>query len=282
MRHTFVVAVALVSLVGFTDAARAQVGRRPPPQPPRPGTRTRTPLPGPERVRILLDGGLNVAPGPIDQSFILRRNVEDMPVSARVEQAPAGFFDAGMRVRVSRTVSIGAVAFFTTSPADGSIEAQVPHPLYFNRPRAIGGDLTNLSRSEAGVHAELVYPVMVARRREVTVFGGPSYIRPTRELPVDVRYSESYPYDTATFSSAATAMASAGALGFNVGLDATWRVSRALRAGGLVRYSRATATLALGSGNDVTVRAGGLQLAGGLRILIQKRPAQPRRPPTRR
>ena len=105
---------------------------------------------------------------------------------------------------------------------------------------------------------------------QVTVFGGPSYIRVQQDLVTDVRYSESYPYDTATFASATTASVQKGGVGFNVGADATWKLGRSLRAGGLVRYSRADLTLSSASGNDVALRTGGMQVAGTLQFILRR------------
>lgn len=236
---------------------------------------------------MIVNGGVLFAPGTFSQSFTLTRNVETLPVQTSLSLGVAPFFDGGARVRVTRTLSIGAVGFLSASKADGSLDAQVPHPFYFNQPRAIGGTLSRLDHSERGVHVELAYPISVARGREITVFGGPSFVHVQQALVTDLAYTESYPFDTATFSNATTGAVTANAFGANVGADVTWRLGRSVRAGALVRYTFANPTLTAAPGNSVSMHAGGYQVGGGLRMLIQKgppraprqpRPARPARP----
>lgn len=276
--RAWVIFVAFI--LGLASSTSAQTrGRQQPPRPPRPRN-TAPPVPGPERVRVVVNGGVQLAPGSFGQDFSLTKNVEATPITTDLSLTPGGYIDAGARVRVTRTLSIGAVAFLGASRADGTVEAQIPHPFYFNRPRAISGDLAQLGHTEKGVHLELAYPVSVAKGREFTVFGGPSYISARQALVTDVTYTDSYPYDSAAYSTATTAKVSAAAFGVNAGADVTWRLSRSVRAGVLLRYTWAPLSLTAGSGNVVDLHAGGLQVAGGLRILMQKRLPRPARPTT--
>ena len=260
MRTALVMAAAFV--VALPGVAQAQVGTR------RPPARAGSPPPASDRVRILLSGGAQRALGSFHQSFTVMRNVEDEPVTTDLKVGLAGFFDAGVRIRVARRLSVGATGFFSPGSAAGSVDAKVPHPFYFNQPRDVSGDLSGLMRRESGVHIDLAYPAAVSRRTEVMLFGGPSYIRAEQGLVTNVAYEEVYPFDKATFTSATTTVARMGAAGFNVGVDATWRLSRATRAGALVRYSRADLTLSPASGNDVGLRAGGLHVGGTLQFVL--------------
>lgn len=270
MRRALVMAAAILAVAhganAQTGTRQAQTGRASTP-------------PVSERFRILLDGGPQITPGSFGQAFTLTRNAEDAPVSTDLEMGPSGFFDGGARFHVTRTLSVGAVGFFASGSASGTLDAQIPHPFYFGQPRDVTGELSGLARTEFGAHMELAYPVLVSPSLEITAFGGPSWIHLEQELVTDLTYSESYPYDTAAFKSAATTAATNSALGFNVGADVTWRLGRSLRGGALVRYSQANVTLSPASGNTVDLRAGGLQVGAGLRILIQKRAQPARRPP---
>jgi hypothetical protein len=278
MRRAMAMATLLVAATAGPLQAQTRGGR-----PASPGAGTQ---PVVERVRILFDAGASIVPGSFGQDFTLTRNAEDAPVSTNLTMGTSVFFDGGARIRVGRRVSIGAVGYLASGSADGTLDAQVPHPFYFGQPRDVAGNVSGLARREIGAHMELVLPVSVSPRFEIMAFGGPSYIHLEQDLVTDLTYSEAYPYDTATFRSATTTTASKGAFGFNVGADLTWRLGRSLRGGALVRYSQADVTLPAASGNDATVRAGGLQVGAGLRILIRKhapptrRPAPP--PPRRR
>lgn len=274
----------LAALVALTASGigTAQAQSRPQARPPRPRAQqprpALPPLPGPERVRLQFNGGVLLAPGTFGQQFTLTKNAESAPVSTDLSLAPGVTIDGGVRVRVTRALSLGAVGFLASSSASGTIEAQIPHPFYFGQTRAISGDLSRLTHLERGVHLELAYPVSIAKGREITVFGGPSFINVTQELATDLRYTDSYPFDTATFGSAILTETSKTVVGANAGVDVTWRLSRSIRGGALVRYTFAPLSLSPADGNTVDMHAGGFQIAGSLRILMQKRPPRPARP----
>jgi hypothetical protein len=89
-----------------------------------------------------------------------------------------------------------------------------------------------------------------------------------QDFVTDVDYTASYPFDTATFSGAPTESISKGVMGYNVGADVSWRLSRMLALGGLIRFTGASTSLTVASGNDVDVKIGGLQTGVGIRILF--------------
>ncbi len=219
-----------------------------------------------DRVRIVVNGGALVAPGSFGQRFTLTRNVESAPVTTDLSLATGGVFEAGVRLRVHRRLSLGAVGFVSSSTASGTLEAQLPHPLYFNRPRDISGDLTGLTRKERGVHVELAVPLRASARDEVTLVGGPSYFTVEQALITDLTYTDSYPYDTAALDDTTSTTVKKAGPGFNVGLELTRQVSRSARVALLGRYSRSTLTLPAAEGNESEVHAGGIQAGVGLRF----------------
>ncbi|MGE3955657.1 MAG: hypothetical protein AB7H96_02980 [Vicinamibacterales bacterium] len=267
--------LAFALLLVTAAGSSAQAPRPPAPRRSQPAG---PPLPGPERVRILVNGGALLNPATIVQDFALTKNVETAPVRTDLALGTGGVVDIGARMRVTRTLSIGVVGFFASSHASGTLEADIPHPFYFNQPRRISGDLAAFARSERGLHLEIAYPLSVRRGREITIFGGPTYVTARQQLVTDVSYAESFPYDTATFTAPATTTVDESALGLHVGADVTWRLSRSLRGGALVRYAYAGVPTEASSGNRADLRAGGLQVAGGLRLIIQKRPPRPAAP----
>lgn len=273
-----VLAVLVALTVSGTGTALAQGRPQGRPQPRAQARPALPPLPGPERVRILFNGGVLLAPGSFGQQFTLTKNVESTPVSTDVSLGAGVNIDGGARVRVSRTLSVGAVGFIASSSASGTLDANVPHPFYFGQLRPVSGDLSRLSHLERGVHVELAYPVSIKKGREITVFGGPSIINSKQELVTDLRYTDSYPYDTASFGSAILTQVSKTVVGAHAGADVTWRLSRSARAGALVRYTFANLSLTPAAGNTADMHAGGFQVAGSLRLLLQKRPPRPARP----
>lgn len=274
--------LALFMGIAVSGTGTAQAQNRPQARPPQPRVQrprsTAPPIPGPERVRLQFNGGVLLAPGSFGQQFSLTKNVEPASISTDLSLRTGVNVDGGARVRITRTLSLGAFGFIASSSASGTLDARIPHPFYFGQARSLSGDLSRLSHLERGVHLELAYPVSIKRGREITVFGGPSIINARQELATDLRYSESYPFDTASYSSAIVTQSSKTVMGANAGADVTWRLSRSVRGGALVRYTFANLSLSPATGNTVDMHAGGFQVAGSLRILLQKRPPRPARP----
>ena len=95
---------------------------------------------------------------------------------------------------------------------------------------------------------------------------GVSVFSVTQGLVTDVVFTDAYPFDTATFASATTTSLSKTATGVNVGADITWKLSRNVGVGGLVRFAKASVTLAPSAGNSTTIDVGGVQVGGGVRF----------------
>jgi hypothetical protein len=152
-----------------------------------------------------------------------------------------------------------------TNDTDANVTASVPHPFFFAKPRSVAGTTPSTRRETAG-HIQAVY-LLPGRRLNVMIFGGPSLFSIRQTLVTDVVYSETYPYDTATFSSAQTASStSKTAIGFHAGVDVAWMFSRSLGVGGTARFARAQATLNATNNPALKVDAGGLLVGGGIRL----------------
>ncbi len=255
MRRILMMAGALLLVAG---SAHAQSGRTP-----------RRPARAPSgRVRLVFNGGAQVAPGSFGQRFTLTRNVEAAPVTTDLSLATGGVFEAGARLRVNRRLSIGVVGFVASATGSGTLDAKLPHPFYFNRPRDVSGDLTGLAHKERGVHVELAVPLRVSARAELILLGGPSYFTVEQALVTDLTYADSYPYDTATLGDTTSTVAKKNGAGFHVGVELTRQVSRSARVALLGRYARGTVTLSAARGNESEVHAGGVQVGVGLRFLF--------------
>src|SRR5262249_1711439 len=122
-----------------------------------------------------------------------------------------------------------------------------------------------LERNELATHIQAVY-VVPRGKLDVAIAGGPSWFNVKQDLVTDVIYTETYPYDVATFTSATTNRATKSAVGFTVGVDVGIRFNAIVGVGGLVRFTRAPTDLSAANGVAVKVNAGGVQVGGGLRV----------------
>ena len=169
-------------------------------------------------------------------------------------------------VRISPYFALGAgISWFNTEET-ASVSAQLPHPLYFNRNRSISGVSSPLTRSEMAVHLQAHVVVPATNSLTVMGFAGPTFFNVEQQLVTDVNFVHTYPFDTATFSSAVASRKSASAIGFNVGADVTYYFTDHVGIGWFTRYSRATLKLPSAGNGTLDIKPGGLHAAGGLRL----------------
>jgi hypothetical protein len=137
----------------------------------------------------------------------------------------------------------------------------------FNQYRDVTGTASGLYRLDTMVALEASWLAALGRRVDMFVFGGPAYVWTRQDMATRIKFTEVYPYDTATFTGVETARVSGGAFGFTAGADVAYLLTKSLGVGGQVRYSRASATLAP-AGQASRVVLGGLQLSASARLLF--------------
>ena len=216
------------------------------------------------RVRLSVNGGSQAGSDTLTQSFSVPKNLEPAPITVDIDARRGPLFDAGVVVRVKGRFGVGFSASFVSHNANADVTAKVPHPFFFNQPRTVNGT-TPVGGTELVAHLDAVY-IVPGRRLDLQLSGGPSVFTVDQTLVTDITYGETYPYDTASFTSATSARANKTAVGYHLGVDVTWKRTRHVGLGGMARFTRVSATLGAASNNTVTDNAGGLQVGGGLRI----------------
>jgi len=227
------------------------------------GPRTSSRKPG--DLTIDLNVGSQLTGDDLTQQFSVIKNAEPAPIRVAQPFAAGVFFDGGATVRVRRRFGIAVAVSVLPHDHDATIAASVPHPVFFNQPRSLTGT-TPLSQSQTAVHIDAAYLAPPHGRLSVTFLAGVSIVHVEQSLVTDINVSDPYPFDAPTLASATTTTASATPVGFNVGLDVTWRRWRRAGVGALVRYSRASATLSPGTAGATSFAAGGLQAGVGFRF----------------
>jgi hypothetical protein len=257
--RSLIVAVA-VCLGGFAAVASAQVTPARRPAPPRRPRKPRTHF-----IRVTASAGLEVAGQTIDQTFTHLRNAESATTHASVELGRVPFYELGADIRVRPRWAIGASGSFQQHRSNGDAIASIPHPFFFNMPRTVQGTFSDIDGHAIGAHVQVRWFRPVGRKLELSIIGGPSFFHVQQEFVTDVVDGSTYPYDTAVFAGVTTATQTKAAVGFNAGSDLTLKLSKHAGIGAAARYAAATASFSV-VGQTVDVRAGGVQVAGGLRI----------------
>ena len=219
---------------------------------------------GETRGFVTINGGYQLTSTGFSDNVVFTLNVEEGDFDAGYRVDTGAVFDVSGGVRVSQNLAIGVGVSRFSRVDDASVTARIPHPFFFDQHRPISGSAVGLQRQEIAVHAQALWIVPVNNRFDLALFGGPTFVTVTQDLLTKVRFTESYPFDTATFTGVATRKQSASGVGFNVGVDVAFYFSQHVGVGWLARFSRATIDLALDS--TVEVNAGGLHTGGGLRL----------------
>ncbi len=204
-------------------------------------------------------------------------NVEQATITTTYPSKKAVAGDIGGAVRVWRNLAIGVSVTMASYTNTGSITGTIPHPFFFGAGRAISGS-ASLKRSEIAVYPFVSWSIPAGRRFLVVVGGGPSIFNLKQSLVEGVSYTQSYPYDSVTFTSATVVRRSASAVGYAGSVDVGYYFTRIVGIGVVARYARATVSLP-SHGSSVKVNTGGLEAGVGLRFRIPQ--GKPKRTPVR-
>lgn len=239
---------------------------------------------GNARAFITINGGVQALTGSFSENVVFTESggiyQEVLSGSAAHEEARfesdyrferGTLFDVSGGVRVWSYVGVGVGVSRFNIAETASVSAEVPHPFFFtrdgsNRYRSISGASPPLNRSERAVHLQALVAVPATRSFTVTVFGGPTFFDVQQQLVTDVNFTHAYPYDTATFSSAAIDRESGSTVGFNVGADVSYYFTGNVGIGWLTRYSRGMLELPSASDDTLEIETGGVHTAVGLRL----------------
>jgi hypothetical protein len=221
-----------------------------------------------ERVVVSFSGAYQLATNDFSDRFEFERDLETGSTSTEYPVKGGFTFDGGVGFRLWKSLGAGVAVSYMTRDDVGHTTSSVPHPLFFNQPRQVEGDATGITRSERAVHVQLMYMVRASDSVRVVVSGGPSFFNVEQDVVTDVSISQTYPFDTADFSSAQKTRVKASAPAFNVGADVMWFLGGNFGLGGVFRFSRASVDLDAPGNRTVSIDAGGPYVGGGVRILF--------------
>ncbi len=228
-----------------------------------------------DRIRISINAGQQTSSTILTQEQTFERYFEQGSFTFERLVPTAVTYDLGVTARLWRGLHAGAaMSMFDDKSGAGSVTARVPHPLQFNKPRTATGEILNATRREVGQHIMFGWNVETAGGLEFLLFAGPS-IFATDQLVVNsltlTLDTEVFPFDELAFPAVESETLRENVMGYNAGVDMTWRVARKIGLGLLVRYSEGkqafTPTRPTGAA-PVDVTVGGLQAGGGIRLIF--------------
>jgi hypothetical protein len=171
-------------------------------------------------------------------------------------------FEFGGGTWITSRISVGALLTHRQFSQPVDISAQIPHPLYFNQPRTLTGHST-ANRAETAIHAQVGASAFSGRHLQVVVAGGPSFSWVQQDLLDQLSYTDTYPFDTVTFTGSTMSTESAHGFGGNVEVTGLVPLSRGAAVQVSGRYVFANVSFAAAGVPDVK---GEGQLGIGIRF----------------
>ena len=188
------------------------------------------------RATVHFNFGAQTGSGDISQTFTPL--IYDEPATINIAQTyeTGGLIDVGGSYMVHGDFGVGVSYSHTSGDGDAAIAAQIPHPLFADQPRSASATATGLDHSENAVHISMLYRFAATPKLDVTVGLGPTFFSVNQDLVPTVDVSE----------------ASGGPVITPVVV--------------LLRYAKSTAEVSAADSPAVDVRAGGFQIAVGVRV----------------
>jgi hypothetical protein len=218
------------------------------------------------RLYVTADGTFRAVYDPYAQRVTYEQFVEDATFTASYEVTRRPAFGGGVAYRFWRALGAGVTVTQLRTRAGASIEGDIPHPFFFDRPRHVAGRIEAAPRNEYAVHAQARVYIPVRPQFDVVLFGGPSRWRVDQPVLESVAYEHTYPYDTAEFRGAELTQRTVQAWGYNGGVDVGAYFSHHLGVGAVIEIATARLPLTRPDGSSIDANVGGLRFGAGVRL----------------
>ena len=219
--------------------------------------RAQTPSAEP-RLRISVNAGAQLEEHSFTtaNSFSLYDETATFSASQKIDQGV--LFDVGVATSLGRGFAIGGGVSIFRRSTNAGVTASIPSPIFFNQNKTTTTTATGLHHTEVGVNISLVWTMSLPGRIDVSYFVGPSFIRLSQDLVPSVVVATGTQDATAAVSKQ-----SATAKGANFGVDVSFRLTKTLGVGLLIRGVTGRA-----HPESAGIKVGGPQAGIGLRIRL--------------
>lgn len=218
------------------------------------------------RVYVAVDGTWRALYDPFSEAITYSEFAETTTLSATYNVQRKPTWSGTIGVRLWRAVGAGVSVTSVQSTTHADIQADIPHPFFFDQPRHISGSDDTTARRETAVNLQLRVVVPIRSRLDLTLFGGPSRWLVQQELLDGVDYSQQYPYDTAQFVAARTHQERVQAWGYNGGVDIAVYPTRHIGVGALIELATANVPLSITGSESFDANVGGFRGGAGVRV----------------
>lgn len=222
--------------------------------------------PKPAKWFVNLHGGAQVGSQDADRTSPFTLYDEPATFESRQLINGGGLIDIGGAARLYRNYGVGISYAAFESTNDVQFSGSLPHPLLFDRPRSFNGT-SAADHKERGVHVQALWFIPFTDKIDFTVGVGPSFFTVEQGFVRGITFSENPPdFTSVTIDTTDTATIKESGVGFNVGGNMTYAITRLIGASAMVRYTRGSLTFNLAEGQTADLDAGGFQFGIGIGV----------------
>jgi hypothetical protein len=214
---------------------------------------------------ITVSGGVQTGSHDLATNTTFPLYDETATVTSSQKVKSGGLFDIGGAYRVwGKNLLAGVNYSHVSSESDINVNASLPHPVFFDRPRTITTSVGGAKHSENTVHIDAIYMIPVANKLDIAIFGGPSVFNVTQDSLGTPTVTETADPNNPTLNLPLVQTKKA-VFGGNIGVDVQYLVYKKYGVGMMLRYAGANVTI---PGATEKLGVGGFQIAFGGRFRL--------------
>jgi len=211
-----------------------------------------------DRGFINVSGGVQTGTSDVGNTVKFDIYGEEATLVTAQDVKGGAFFDVQAGYRVWRNLAVGASYTFGQSKSDASIAGNIPDPILYSNLRPASVSVADLNHRETWIAGLLTWGMPITDKLDVLFSAGPAFVTVEQELPTGTTVSEPGP----TLANVTATKFSESGVGFVVGGDVRFMVTRRIGVGLLAKFAAAKVDLT----DDVKMDAGGFQIGGGVRV----------------
>lgn len=210
-----------------------------------------------DRLFINVNGGVQVGSHDLDRNATFNLYDEDGQLQTSQSAKSGGLFDISAGYKLWKNWAFGIGYSHMGSDSDSSVHAQVPDPIFFDRPRPLDASASGLDHSENAINLDATWMMPVTDKIDVGMSFGPTIFLVSQQVVSSLSVAEPGP----TLASVNISREKETTVGLNFGVDVNYMLTPRYGAGLLARYSWGSVDI----GND-SLTVGGFQIGAGFRM----------------
>ena len=192
---------------------------------------------------------------------------------------PSTVFDGSGSTLVWKRLGVGLSISHAGGKTTANVEAEVPHPFFFDFHRTATATAEDLEHRELIYHVSAQLAIPLGSSTRLTVLAGPSRFDASQDVVSGIETSEQgFPFDSVDIVASHVERLSVQSWGYHVGVDLAYHGLRKIGllsrsalfdhvgVGVLVRYSRSRPSIELEGVEQPAFELGALHVVGGLRV----------------